>query len=92
VPDAWVRSGESLSVSNFPTTDGRRLGFTISVHGQSVTLTLNGDQPSGAVLFQLPAFVNDISVSDAGAIDDQTGTVTLTPDTKTVTVTLTRPV
>jgi hypothetical protein len=92
VPDAWVRSGESLVVSNFPTTEGRRLGFTIWVHGQSVTLTLNGDQPSGAVLFQLPAFVNDISGSDAGAIDDQTGTVTLTPDTKTVTVTLTRPV
>jgi hypothetical protein len=92
VPDAWVHSGEALAVSNFPTTDGHRLGFTISVHDQIVTLTMDGDEPSGPVLFQLPAFVDDISDSDVGTVDNQTGTVTFMPGVTTVTVTLTRPV
>jgi hypothetical protein len=91
VPDAWVRSGEHLGVSNFPTTDGQRLGFTLSVQGVDVTLTLDGDPPSGPVLFELPAFVNDIAGADAGTVDDQTGTVTLAPNVKTVTVDLAHP-
>jgi hypothetical protein len=54
-----------------------------------VTLTLDGDPPSGQVLFELPAFVNDIAGADAGTVDAQTGTVTLAPNVKTVTVDLT---
>jgi len=91
VPDAWVRSGERLAVSNFPTTNGQRLGFTVVVQGASVTLTLDGDAPSGPVLFELPAFVNDIAGTDAGTVDDQTGIVTLAPNVKTVTVDLAHP-
>jgi len=86
VPDAWVRSGQSLAVSNFPTTDGQRLGFTLSTHGASVTLSLDGDAPSGPVLFELPAFVGNIVSTTAGTVDDATGTVTLQPSVTTVTV------
>ncbi|HEY5024188.1 MAG TPA: hypothetical protein VII76_04360 [Acidimicrobiales bacterium] len=92
VPDSWVRDGQSLAVSNFPTTDGHRLGFTIAVHGGSVTLHLDGDAPSGPVLFELPAFVDNIATSDAGTVDDQTGVVTCPPGVTTVTVTLSHPV
>jgi hypothetical protein len=86
VPDAWVRNGQSLAVSNFPTTDGQRLGFTLSTHGASVTLSLDGDAPSGPVLFELPAFVHNIASTTAGTVDDETGTVTLLPSVTTVTV------
>jgi hypothetical protein len=92
VPDAWVTSGQSLAVSNFPTTDGRRLGLSIAVQGTNVTLTLDGDAPSGPVLFELPAFVDNIAGSDAGTVNSLTGTVTLSPATRTVTVELTHPV
>jgi hypothetical protein len=79
VPDSWVRSGQVISLANFPTTDGR------------VTLTLSGDQPAGPVLFQLPAFVNNIAHTTAGTINEQTGTVTLAATVGTVTVQLTHP-
>jgi hypothetical protein len=88
VPDTWVRSGQSMAVSNFPTTDGQRLGFTIAVRGRNVTLTLVGNEPSGPVLFELPAFVGNIASAGTSTVDSQTGTVTLMPDVKTVTVSL----
>ena len=56
-----------------------------------MTLTLDGDTPSGPVLFELPAFVNNIAGANAGTVDDQTGTVTLAPTVKTVTVDLAHP-
>ncbi len=90
VPDAWVRPGHHLAVSNFPTTDGQRLGFTISIQDDFVTLTLDGATPSGPVLFELPAFVDNIasSGSGAGTVDNHAGTITLAPGVKTVTVVL----
>jgi hypothetical protein len=55
-----------------------------------VSLTLSGQAPSGPVLFQLPSFVDNISNTSSGRIDQRTGTVTLTPSTRTVTVGLRR--
>jgi hypothetical protein len=53
-----------------------------------VTLTLTGDQPSGPVLFQLPAFVHNIAHASAGSVDNKTGTVTLSAGPHAVTVQL----
>jgi hypothetical protein len=91
VPDSWVASGQVISLANFPTTDGRHSGLSIRANGNAVTLTLNGDQPAGPVLFQLPAFVNNIAHASAGTINEQTGTVTLAATVRTVTVQLTHP-
>jgi hypothetical protein len=88
VPDAWVGSGHVISLANFPTTGGRHLGLTIRTSGAAVTLTLTGQQPPGDVLFQLPAFVGNIASATAGTVDEATGTVTLAPAVKTVTVLL----
>ena len=86
VPNAWVSSGQVISLANFPTTNGRHLGLKISTSGKTVTLTLTGDAPSGPVLFQLPAFVNAIAHASAGTVNEATGTVTLPPTLRTVTV------
>jgi hypothetical protein len=40
------------------------------------------------VLFQLPAFVNNIASVSSGTISETTGTVTLTPSATSVTVRL----
>ena len=88
VPPSWLRPGPPISVTNFPTTDGRRLNMSISSHGQAVTLTLGGRLPSGPVLFQLPSFVNNIAATSAGRINEETGTVTVAARTKSVTVQL----
>jgi hypothetical protein len=88
VPAQWLRGDPPISVTNFPTTDGRRLSLRISSSGQSVTLTLRGQPPSGPVFFQLPSFVDNIATTSTGRVDQGTGTVTLSPDTKGVTVRL----
>jgi hypothetical protein len=91
VPDSWVSSGQVISLANFPTTDGRHLGLSVRTSGNAVTLTLTltGDQPAGPVLFQLPAFVNNIAHASAGTVNEKTGTVTLGTTVTSVTVQLT---
>jgi len=91
VPPQWVNSGSTISVTNFPTTNGQRLGLHISFRGQTVSLTLNGQLPAGQVLFQLPSFVADIATTSAGTVDQATGTVMLSPGTRSVTVQLGAP-
>jgi hypothetical protein len=88
VPSNWLGRDTPISVTNFPTTDGRRLSLRISSSGPSVSLTLRGQPPSGPVLFQLPQFIDNIETTSAGRIDQGTGTVTLSPATKSVTVQL----
>jgi hypothetical protein len=87
VPPQWVEDGSTISVTNFP-VDGRRLGLRISTRGQSVSLALSGRLPSGPVLFQLPSFVGAVASTSAGTVDQGTGTVTLAPGTRNVTVQL----
>jgi hypothetical protein len=91
VPDAWIRTGQVIKLANVPTTGGHHLGLTIRTSGRTVTLTLTGQRPAGPVLFQLPAFVANIAHASAGAVSNQTGTVTLTPATGSVTVQLKHP-
>ena len=92
VPPAWLRSGTPITVTNFPTTAGRRAGLTIATAGRSVSLTLRGASPQGPVQFALPSFIGNIARSSAGTVDDAAGTVTVQPTVRHVTVTLrTRP-
>lgn len=86
VPDSWVRTGKVIQVTNFAITGGQHLGVEVSTRGTTVTLTLTGHRPAGPVLFQLPAFVNNLRSASAGAIDPATGTVYLSASTRTVTV------
>jgi len=86
VPAQWLHRGRTMSVTNFPTTDGKRIGVRISSSGQSVSLALHGQPLSGSVLFQLPSFVNNIARTSSGRIDEKTGTVTLSSRTRSVTV------
>jgi len=88
VPDKWVAPGQVIQLARFPTANGHHLGLTIRTSGTAVTLTLSGDRPQGPVLFQLPAFVNNIASVSSGTISETTGTVTLTPSATSVTVRL----
>jgi hypothetical protein len=89
VPNNWVTSGQTIEVANVPISGGHHLGMAVTTGGsQTVTLTLTGDTPAGSILFQLPAFVNNIARSTAGVINRATGTVTLSTSTRTVTVTM----
>jgi hypothetical protein len=88
VPPQWEGAGSSISVTNFPTTAGKRLSLRISFGARSASLVLSGSAPSGPVLFELPSFTNEIAGSSGGAFDEATGTVTMAPGTSSVTVQL----
>jgi hypothetical protein len=89
-PPAWVGGHRQIAVENFPTIDGRRLNLRISSNGDSVTLTLTGRATSGPTRFELPSFVKNIASSTAGTVNQTTGTVTLAPAIRRVTVRLRR--
>jgi hypothetical protein len=91
MPDNWTTSGNTTSVTNFPTTNGNRVNVTITSDGQAVTLTLSGSVPTGGVLFQLPVFVNNIAATTAGTITQSTGTVRMSDHDRTATVRLRQP-
>ena len=80
-----------ISLANFPTLNAKHAGLVIRSTGNSVTLTLSGQRPGGPVLFQLPAFVGNIAGTSAGTVSESTGTVTLAPAVRTVTVRLRHP-
>jgi len=88
VPAQWLGGDQPISVTNFPTTDGRKLDLRISSGARSVTLTLSGALPSGPVLFQVPSFIDNIMATSSGRIDQGSGTVLLSPRTRNVTVRL----
>jgi hypothetical protein len=87
VPTAWLADAHPITVTNFPTTDGHRIGISITSQNRTVAFTLTGTAP-GAVLLQLPAFVNHIASASAGTVNNATGTVRLEPGTTSVTVQL----
>ncbi|MFZ0666440.1 MAG: hypothetical protein WAM97_11850 [Acidimicrobiales bacterium] len=93
IPSQWLSKGTAqMSVTGFPTLDGERIDLTISTTGASVSLHLSGNPAPGNVLFELPSFVGNILSTSAGRIDESSGTVTIGPSVRSVTVELRRPV
>jgi hypothetical protein len=90
LPPGWLDRGTPISVTNFPTTAGHRAAITISSVGRSVSLSVRGTVPPGPVQFQLPSFVRNIASASTGKINQATGTVTLPPALRHVTVSLRR--
>jgi hypothetical protein len=90
LPPGWLDRGTAISVTNFPTTAGHRATITIFSVGRSVSLSMRGTVPPGAVQFQLPSFVHNIASASTGKVNQATGTVTLSPAVRHVTVSLRR--
>ena len=102
IPDAWVAAGQTIGASNLtssyaqstPSSCARSTyGISIAVtkpgSQRVLTFSLSGTWPGGAVLLQLPSFQSSgVSKADGGAYDATSHTVTVTPGTTLVTVTL----
>jgi hypothetical protein len=90
VPPGWLGHGAPISVTNFPTTADHRVDLSISSSGRTVSLTVRGPTPAGPVLFELPSFERNIATTSTGTVDQRTGTVSLAPTVRHVTITLDR--
>jgi hypothetical protein len=89
VPASWIQPGKApIKLANVPVAGGKRIGLTITTHGDAVTLTLTGSRLTAGVQFELPAFVGNIVKASAGTVDQAAGVVTLPATARTVTVTL----
>jgi hypothetical protein len=106
VPPSWLRPGARVSVTNFPTTDGQRAGVMIKTTGSdhtgstghadhpghvALSFTFSQSTSSRPVLLELPSFVENVAHTSAGTVDEATGTVTLSPAVRQVTVVLRQP-
>ncbi|MFL6073773.1 MAG: hypothetical protein ACJ73S_10295, partial [Mycobacteriales bacterium] len=97
IPDAWIAPGQTIAAGNLTNTaaNGGRSTYGVSLavsrpaSQRVVTVTLSGSLPGGAVLVQLPAFASiGVASVQGGTYDAGTHTVTVTPGTTTVTITL----
>ncbi len=90
IPNAWVADGQVIELSNYPISGNKRMGIRIEGLAENqVHLTLTGENPAGKVVFNLPAFIDNIRSVTTGSVDNAAGEVTLEPGTTDVTVTLT---
>ncbi len=88
VPSDWLHKGARISVANFPTTSGARVSIAITVKNKTVTLTVTSGHPAGDLIFELPAFVNNIASATRGSVDETAGSVRVPAGTASVRVRL----
>ena len=87
VPTSWLHSNKPIQVKNFPVGGGKTVAITIRSNQNRITLQVNG-HVHGKVLFQLPAFVNNIAWAQGGHVDQASGTVILSGPCNSATVRL----
>ncbi|HEY3868565.1 MAG TPA: RICIN domain-containing protein [Actinocrinis sp.] len=99
IPNTWIAAGQTISVSNLTNTytasSGSRSTYGVSLavtnpgSGRVVTVSLSGTLPTGSIAIQLPIF-NTVAVNSVsgGTYDSTAHSVTVTPGTTTVTITL----
>ncbi|MEV6417842.1 sugar-binding protein [Kribbella sp. NPDC051718] len=92
VPDEWLTDRQKIAIDNYPTTDGKRVGYRLTTNGKYLSLELTGASAAGYSL-ELPALRNNIAaVSIKGAVVDQSaGTIALPAGTTHATITLQHP-
>ena len=102
IPDAWVAAGQTIAATNLTSsytasatgtcarsTYGVSITVTKPASSRVVTFSLSGAWPGGTVLLQLPSFQSSgVSDVQGGTYDATTHTVTVTPATTQVIVTL----
>jgi hypothetical protein len=93
IPDSWLKSGQVIAWKNILINDGNKMDFRITSADNSILLELDGDHPSGKILFNLPLFRENIVQVTADGVagqpfDYQMGMIELRPTIKKVQVTV----
>jgi len=94
-PEDWISAGKRITIDNYPTLGGGRVGYTATSTGTEVTLTFSGDL-GGVTSFSIELLGLKDNVARVSApkavIDQQAGTVRVPASTRRVTITLRHPV
>jgi len=89
IPSTWIAAGQIIELDNYPVSDNLRIGIRVEgITDIQVRLALTGATNAREVIFNLPAFIDNIAAASTGTIDDTNGAVTLGKGETTVTVTM----
>jgi hypothetical protein len=91
IPDQWLSPGSVIEWSNVNVNENRKINFKITAGQSEVHLQIWGDVRNGNVHLNLPVFKDNIASADTGTIDNEKGTVILSPTTNSLSVKLRRP-
>jgi hypothetical protein len=96
IPDEWLKDGSVIAWKNVRINGGRKLDFSLSANTTTVTLRLDGERPSGKIIFDLPAFKGRIASIQADGMLIERGNapgggIELRPDVTTIAVDLRNP-
>jgi len=86
IPEEWIGNSQVIELNNYPISGNRRMGVRIQSYSDRVLITFTGDSPVNEILIDLPVFLTRIKGATAGNVNFQNGRVTVSPDTKSVTV------
>ncbi len=88
MPSAWIAPGQIIALNNFPVSNNQRVGIRVEgLSDTQVQMSLTGGA-SAQVVFNLPAFINNIAAASTGMIDEVNGEVILEKGETAVKVTL----
>lgn len=93
IPDYWLKNGNTISWKDVPINNGKKLDFSVVVEENVIILKMEGDEPCGNAVFDLPIFVGNIaSVTVDGkkinTFHNETGKIEIQPGNKEVRVVL----
>ena len=84
----WIAAAQVIALDNYPVSNNQRIGIRVEgLSDTQIQLTLTR-AASGKVVFNLPAFINNIAAASTGMIDEVNGEVTLGEGETAVVVTL----
>ncbi len=87
IPEHWMKAGDCVAWEHVNINNGHTLDFSITSEGNKIHLRMEGDQPEGSVILDLPVMENRIKEISAGEIVDGSR-VRIPSDVKELTVLL----
>lgn len=90
IPNEWMASGTPIEWQNIVINQGRKFSNLklYAADSKTIKLELTGDDAWGDIVFNLPLLKNNIASVSDGQFDNDAGTVTVSGNTKELTVTL----
>lgn len=84
IPAEWIADGEEIELDGYTVEQGKKIGYSISTVGKTVTVKFTGDATELPLSIELIAFKNGVKSTSVGDIDAEKGIVTVPGGTKEV--------
>jgi hypothetical protein len=66
--DSWLKPGDCIAWENVNINNGRTFNFSIVSRGNEIDLEMNGDEPEGEVILDLPIMKDNVEYATEGEV------------------------